>query len=61
MKYSRKVANKCLDIANGWQNIAPTKNIFDSSSIARLAVAEYIANRLGYTIYQSCATEVEKE
>ena len=54
---SEKTRERYLERARQWQkrNYA-AKVMWDScSSAARTAVAEYIANQDGYTIYECCA------
>lgn len=64
-QYPKASDEKCreyLDRARQWmdENFTANRMWHSSTYAARTAVAEYIANQDGYTIYECCALEVEE-
>jgi len=52
---TKKVSDECLKKADDW--LRPSGGIFsDARSLAKHAVAEYLANEKGFTLYESIAT-----
>ena len=56
VKASEAVSDECITEAANWFDEPNQKMFSDTRSLATIAVAEYLANKKGFTLYDCNAT-----